>query len=167
MLIVRENTECLMVGKETMDEAKGKAVAERVITRTASERVARTAFLQAKTRFLQAQDALEHQSKFTASALTLRYPAALLSLAHGVLYAAFAAPLSNGEGVANANVVRPPRVTVVHKANVLPLTDGLFLSSALKVAKAFPDVALEEQVVDTVAYNIVRDPSHFDVLLGA
>lgn len=72
MLIVRENTECLMVGKETMDEAKGKAVAERVITRTASERVARTAFLQAKTRFLQAQEALEHQSKFTASALTLR-----------------------------------------------------------------------------------------------
>ena len=35
---------------------------------------------------------------------------------------------------------------MVHKANVLPLTDGLFLSSAMKVAKNFPEVTLEDQV---------------------
>lgn len=60
------------MGKETIDEAKSKAVAERVITRAASERVARTAFLQAKLRYLQAQDAAEHQQRFSGPALTLR-----------------------------------------------------------------------------------------------
>jgi isocitrate/isopropylmalate dehydrogenase len=71
---VRENTECLLSGKESIDEASGRATAERVITRTASERVARTAFQQAKARYAQAQDAAEHQSKFAgSSALNLRW----------------------------------------------------------------------------------------------
>ena len=79
LLIVRENTECLLIGKETIDEAKTKAVAERVITRAASERVARTAFLQAKLRYLQAQDAAEHQRKFSGPPLTLRCVSLCLS----------------------------------------------------------------------------------------
>ena len=77
LLIVRENTECLLIGKETIDEAKTKAVAERVITRAASERVARTAFLQAN---LQAQDAAEHQRKFSGAPLTLRCVSLRLSV---------------------------------------------------------------------------------------
>lgn len=74
MLIVRENTECLFVGKESIDESQSKAVAERVITRAASERVARTAFQQARSRFVQAQEAAEHQSRFSSTAaLMLRF----------------------------------------------------------------------------------------------
>jgi isocitrate/isopropylmalate dehydrogenase len=57
-------------------------------------------------------------------------------------------------------------VTAVHKANVLHLTDGLFLKVTREVAGAFPDVRLEEEIVDAMAAKLVRMPEHFDVVLA-
>jgi isocitrate dehydrogenase (NAD+) len=58
------------------------------------------------------------------------------------------------------------RVTVVHKANNLKLTDGMFLEVAREVSHDHPDVELNDMLVDTAAYTLVRDPHQFDVLLA-
>jgi homoisocitrate dehydrogenase len=113
-LIVRENTEGLYSGRERQDG--DTAIAERVITRAASERIARVAFEQARKRF----------------------------------------PLS---------APHSPRVTIVHKANVLKLTDGLFREACLTVAAEYPDVAVEEMLVDAAAMWLVKDPARFDVIV--
>ncbi|GAB4559817.1 MAG: homoisocitrate dehydrogenase [Anaerolineae bacterium] len=107
LLIVRENTECLYVRRERSDGET--AVAERVITRRASERIMRVACEQA-----------------------LR---------------------------------RRRRVTIVHKANVLVETDGLFRRTALEVAREYPDVAVDELLVDTAAMRLVQAPEAFDVIV--
>ena len=91
---------------------------QRVITRGASERIARLAFEQARSR---------------------------------------AAVRSAG---------RPPLVTIVHKANVLPVTDGLFREACLEVAAGFPDVEHEEQLVDSMAYRLIREPERYDVVVA-
>jgi 3-isopropylmalate dehydrogenase len=57
-------------------------------------------------------------------------------------------------------------VTAVHKANNFILTDGLFLKTTRAVAAEFPDVRLEEIIVDACAAKFVRDPGHFDVVLA-
>jgi 3-isopropylmalate dehydrogenase len=57
-------------------------------------------------------------------------------------------------------------VTAVHKANNFILTDGLFLKVTRAVAAQFPDVRLEEELVDAMAAKLVRMPEHFDVVLG-
>jgi 3-isopropylmalate dehydrogenase len=57
-------------------------------------------------------------------------------------------------------------VTAVHKANCFILTDGLFLKVTRAVAAQFPDVRLEEELVDAMAAKLVRMPEHFDVVLG-
>ena len=51
---------------------------------------------------------------------------------------------------------RRRKVTVVHKANVLKLTESLFLREARKVAGEYPDVACDEQLVDSMAALLVR-----------
>ncbi len=56
-------------------------------------------------------------------------------------------------------------VTIVHKANVLKLTDGLFREQCLKVATEFPQVAVKEMLVDAMAMRLVRDPESFDVIV--
>jgi 3-isopropylmalate dehydrogenase len=53
----------------------------------------------------------------------------------------------------------------VHKANVLRVSDGLFLDAVRQVAKEFPDVAIEEQLVDAMAALLVRDPRPYDVIV--
>lgn len=57
------------------------------------------------------------------------------------------------------------RVTAVHKANVMRLTDGLFLSETRAVAQDFPEIAYDELLVDAAAAHLVRDPSRFDVIV--
>jgi homoisocitrate dehydrogenase len=116
MLIVRENTECLYVRQERMEDDGNTAIAQRVITRHASERIARKAFALARSR-----------------AAALR---------------------------------RTGRVTVVHKSNVLTLTDGLFRSVCLGVAQEFPDVAVEDQIVDSMIYRMIREPERYDVIVA-
>jgi isocitrate dehydrogenase (NAD+) len=60
---------------------------------------------------------------------------------------------------------RRRRVTVVHKANIMKLSDGLFLECCRRVAKRYPGVQYEELIVDNACMQLVRDPTHFDVLL--
>jgi homoisocitrate dehydrogenase len=116
LLIVRENTEGLYSGRERSDG--DVAIAERVVTRLASERIARCAFEHARRR------------------ASVRLEAS-----------------------------RPARVTIVHKANVLKLSDGLFRDACLSAAGGYPDVTVEEMLVDAAAMHLVRDPTRFDVLV--
>jgi isocitrate/isopropylmalate dehydrogenase len=60
---------------------------------------------------------------------------------------------------------RRRKLTVVHKANVLRVSDGLFLECARAVAQRYPEVAYEEKIVDAVAALLVRDASQFDVIV--
>lgn len=57
------------------------------------------------------------------------------------------------------------KVTAVHKANVLHLADGLFLECARQAARAFPDVELDDQMVDAACYHLIRSPEKFDVMV--
>ena len=60
---------------------------------------------------------------------------------------------------------RRRKVTAVHKANVVKLSDGLFLREVRKVAAEFPDVELEELIVDATAALLIRRPEQFDVIV--
>jgi 3-isopropylmalate dehydrogenase len=62
--------------------------------------------------------------------------------------------------------VRRQKVTAVHKANCMILTDGLFLRKVREVAKEFPDVELDEIIIDAMAAYLVREPSRFDVVVA-
>ncbi len=118
LVVVRENTEGLYAGRERVEDGGATAIAERVITRRASERIVRVAFELARTRRI----AREH----------------------------------------NASTAR---VTIVHKANVLRETCGLFRTVAFEVAQAYPDVQAEEMLVDTCALQLATRPERFDVIV--
>jgi isocitrate dehydrogenase (NAD+) len=60
---------------------------------------------------------------------------------------------------------RRKKVTAVHKANVVKLSDGLFLREVRKVAQDFPGVELEEVIVDAAAALLIRSPDRFDVIV--
>jgi homoisocitrate dehydrogenase len=113
LLIVRENTEGLYSGRERREG--DTAIAERVITARASERIARAAFDQARAR-------------------------------------------GAARGVA-------PRVTIIHKANVLKVSDGLFRERGFAVAAGYPDIAADEMLVDACAMWLAKEPGRFDVLV--
>ena len=57
------------------------------------------------------------------------------------------------------------QVTAVHKANVLKLSDGLFLRVVREVAAEYADVELRELIVDAAAARLIRDPGSFDVVV--
>jgi homoisocitrate dehydrogenase len=110
LLVVRENTEDLYIGHEYTEDEGQTGVAEKVITREATERVARRAYNMA---------------------------------------------VSSGRR----------KVTIVHKANVLQQSDGLFRRVALEIAEQYPQIITDELLVDTAAYWMVKDPLRFDVIL--
>ncbi len=56
-------------------------------------------------------------------------------------------------------------VTAIHKANIMKLSDGLFLKCARAVARDYPQVEYRETIVDAACMKLVTDPSQFDVLL--
>ncbi len=58
-----------------------------------------------------------------------------------------------------------PRVTIVHKANILKISDGLALDCARKVGKLHPGTELAEMIVDAAAMTMVRDPNRLGVLV--
>jgi 3-isopropylmalate dehydrogenase len=60
---------------------------------------------------------------------------------------------------------RRKRLTVVHKNTVFKLGCGMFVEECLKAAKDFPDVQVNEVIVDTMAMRLVRDPQNFDVVV--
>lgn len=110
LLIVRENTEDLYVGQEHTEDEGRIGVSEKVITRAATERVARRTY-------------------------------------------------------ELATKVERKKVTIVHKANVLQQSDGLFRRVALEVAAEYPDIQTDELLIDTAAYWMVKDPTRFDLIL--
>ena len=57
------------------------------------------------------------------------------------------------------------KVTAIHKANVMRLSDGLFLDAVRSVAATYPDVAYDEELIDAAAALLVRDPNRFDVIV--
>jgi isocitrate dehydrogenase (NAD+) len=57
------------------------------------------------------------------------------------------------------------RVTVVHKANIMKMGDGLFLESVRRVATGFPDITCDDRIVDAACMHLVMNPTQFDVLL--
>jgi isocitrate dehydrogenase (NAD+) len=57
------------------------------------------------------------------------------------------------------------RIHAIHKANIMKLSDGLFLTSIRKVAASYPDIEYKEMIVDNACMQMVLDPHQFDVLL--
>jgi isocitrate dehydrogenase (NAD+) len=57
------------------------------------------------------------------------------------------------------------RVTIVHKANIMKLSDGLFLESVRNVARDFPEIECEDRIVDALCMNLVQIPEQLDVLV--
>jgi len=109
LVIVRENTEDLYAG---IEHKIGEDAAEsiKIITRKASERIARFAFK-----------------------LTKRE--------------------------------KRKKVTVVHKANIMKYTDGLFLECVRKVSQEYPEIVFEEMIVDAMSMKLVQVPNNYDVLV--
>jgi isocitrate dehydrogenase (NAD+) len=57
------------------------------------------------------------------------------------------------------------KVTAVHKANIMKFSDGLYLATAQKVAKEYPDIQFEERIVDNMCMQLVQKPELYDVLV--
>jgi isocitrate dehydrogenase (NAD+) len=57
------------------------------------------------------------------------------------------------------------RVTCVHKANILKMSDGLFLRSCQKVAERYDDIAFDDSIIDSAAMKLVINPHTFDVMV--
>jgi isocitrate dehydrogenase (NAD+) len=57
------------------------------------------------------------------------------------------------------------RITIVHKANILKTTSGLFLKTARAVAADYPEIAVNEMIVDNACMQLVMNPHQFDVIV--
>lgn len=57
------------------------------------------------------------------------------------------------------------KVAVVHKANIMKLSDGLFLNCAREVAKNYPHIELQEVIVDNMCMQLVMNPAQFEVIV--
>lgn len=60
---------------------------------------------------------------------------------------------------------RKKKVTAIHKANVMRVTDGLFSSVCREVSKQYPDIAYNELYVDAASMRLIKEPQDFDVLV--
>jgi isocitrate dehydrogenase (NAD+) len=60
---------------------------------------------------------------------------------------------------------RKKHVTVVHKRNILKVTDGIFRKAVFDMAKDFPDVQVDEVRVDAMAMRLIKEPERFDVIV--
>ena len=57
------------------------------------------------------------------------------------------------------------KVTIVHKANILKMSNGLFLDTGREVAKRYPDIQCDDMIVDATAMKMVVSPERFDVIV--
>ena len=64
-----------------------------------------------------------------------------------------------------ANQQQREKVTAVHKANIMKLSDGLFLDCVRDIRKHYPDIEYDEQIVDAMCMNLVLHPESSDVLV--
>jgi 3-isopropylmalate dehydrogenase len=62
-------------------------------------------------------------------------------------------------------MTRGKHVSIVHKANVLRLGDGMFIDECLRVGKEFPEVKVDDFIVDAMMAHVVRAPQRFDVIV--
>jgi isocitrate dehydrogenase (NAD+) len=60
---------------------------------------------------------------------------------------------------------RRARVTAIHKANIMKMSDGLFLDSVRAVAREFPEITYDERIIDAACMQLVLTPERFDVLV--
>lgn len=58
------------------------------------------------------------------------------------------------------------KVTAVHKANIMKLTDGMFLSTFREVAKDYPAIEADDCIIDALCMKLVQKPEQFDVLVA-
>ena len=58
------------------------------------------------------------------------------------------------------------KVTIVHKANVVRATDGLFFEEAKKVAAEFPEIAVDDANIDAICMWLLKNPMNYDVLVA-
>jgi len=59
-----------------------------------------------------------------------------------------------------------PHVTAVHKANIMKLSDGLFLEEAKKVAQEYPQITSDDANVDAIGMWLLKNPFNYDVLVA-
>ncbi|HEY6121734.1 MAG TPA: isocitrate/isopropylmalate family dehydrogenase, partial [Pyrinomonadaceae bacterium] len=64
-----------------------------------------------------------------------------------------------------ARVEKRKKVTAAHKANIMKLSDGLFLDCFRKVAKYYPEIEADDKIVDNACMQLVMRPEQFDILL--
>lgn len=57
------------------------------------------------------------------------------------------------------------KVTAIHKANILRVSDGLFLATAHEVAKEYPDIQYEDRIIDNMCMQLVQKPNLYDILV--
>ncbi len=57
------------------------------------------------------------------------------------------------------------KVTAIHKANIMKYSDGLYLATATRVAKDFPDIEFEERIVDNMCMQLTQKPELYDVIV--
>jgi len=57
------------------------------------------------------------------------------------------------------------KVTVVHKANIMKFTGGIFLNSAEEIAPDYPNIIFEDKIIDNMAMQMVMNPHQFDVIV--
>lgn len=57
------------------------------------------------------------------------------------------------------------KVTAVHKANIMKMTDGMFLETARRMAERYPDIEFEDRIVDNMCMQLVQKPQLYDVLV--
>jgi len=62
-------------------------------------------------------------------------------------------------------MTRKKHVTIVHKANVLKIADGMFIDICHQVGKEFPEVTIDDFIVDAMMAHVVRAPQRFDVIV--
>lgn len=69
------------------------------------------------------------------------------------------------ESACKLAMTRRRKLTIVHKRNVLKLSDGLFTEAAQQVARNYPDLEVEEVIVDAMAALLIRQPAAYDVVV--
>ncbi len=57
------------------------------------------------------------------------------------------------------------KITVLHKANIMKLSDGLFLNCVRKIATDFPQIEYEEMIIDNACMQLILEPNRFDLIL--
>ena len=57
------------------------------------------------------------------------------------------------------------KIAAIHKANIMKLSDGLFLECVRNIAQLYPEIVYEEMIVDNTCMQMVLDPQQFDVML--